>query len=252
MPVAEAPGSAPSDVGKTPASCPSQPRGLHLCIGCGSLMLHFAVSDWLSVRTVRNVSLIRSLYFSVRYRGWCIVGRGSRVRVGRGARIQFSPGARLIIGGHRWAPSPSLVILDRDSRLSIRGEVEIMRGTRVCVGEGGHFEIDDHTYINCNSTVTCLEHISIGKDCAISWNTSILDGNGHSLSIEGEPRPTPIPVAIGDNVWIGAGAFVLSGVTIGSGAVVGAGSVVTKDVPARSLVAGSPAKVIGKNVDWVK
>ena len=127
-----------------------------------------------------------------------------------------------------------------------------MRGTRVWVGAGGHFEIGDHSYINCNSTVSCLEHISIGRDCAISWNTNILDGNGHDLIIEGVPRPSPVPVAIGDNVWIGAGALVLSGVSIGSGAVVGAGSIVTKDVPDRTIVAGSPARVIGKNVDWVK
>jgi acetyltransferase-like isoleucine patch superfamily enzyme len=110
----------------------------------------------------------------------------------------------------------------------------------------------DHSFINCNSTVTCFEHISIGKDCAISWDTNILDGNRHGLIIEGVPRPPVMPVAIGDNVWIGAGAFVLSGVTIGSGAIVGAGSVVTKDVPARTVVAGNPAKVIGKNADWVK
>ncbi len=127
-----------------------------------------------------------------------------------------------------------------------------MRGTKVMVSEGAHFEMGDHSYIHCNSTVTCFEHISIGRDCAISWNVNILDGNGHELTIEGVPRPSPVPVAIGDNVWIGTGALVLPGVTIGSGAVVGAGSVVTKDVPNRAVVAGSPARVIGKNADWVK
>lgn len=49
---------------------------------------------------------------------------------------------------------------------------------------------------------------------------------------------------VGDNVWIGNRAIVLPGVTIGDGAVVGAGSVVTRDVPARTVVAGNPARVV--------
>lgn len=52
------------------------------------------------------------------------------------------------------------------------------------------------------------------------------------------------PVHIGKNVWVGAGATILPGVTIGDNSVVGAGSVVTKDVPADTIVAGSPAKFI--------
>jgi acetyltransferase-like isoleucine patch superfamily enzyme len=51
-------------------------------------------------------------------------------------------------------------------------------------------------------------------------------------------------ITVEDDVWIGSGAIVTDGVTIGAGAVVAAGSVVTKDVPPRTLVAGSPAKPI--------
>lgn len=51
-------------------------------------------------------------------------------------------------------------------------------------------------------------------------------------------------VSIGNDVWIGRGAVVLSGVTIGNGAVVGANSVVTSDVPDYAIVAGAPAKLI--------
>jgi acetyltransferase-like isoleucine patch superfamily enzyme len=58
------------------------------------------------------------------------------------------------------------------------------------------------------------------------------------------------PVDIGDDVWIGRGALVLPGVTIGDGAVVAAGAVVTKDVPAGSVVAGVPAKVVGRADSW--
>lgn len=49
---------------------------------------------------------------------------------------------------------------------------------------------------------------------------------------------------IGNDVWIGAGAFISSGVRIGDGAVVGARAVVTKDVPPYAIVAGTPARII--------
>ena len=120
------------------------------------------------------------------------------------------------------------------------------------MGDGAHFEVADGTYIHCDSTVTCFGHIRIGADCAISWNTNILDGNGHDLTVDGVVKPWPRAVEIGDNVWIGTGAIVLPGVLVEDGAVIGAGSVVTRQVPARTVVAGNPAQVIGKDVEWVK
>lgn len=58
-------------------------------------------------------------------------------------------------------------------------------------------------------------------------------------------------VRIGNQVWIATGAMILPNVTIGDGAIVASGAVVTKDVPARCLVAGVPAKVIKENVKWI-
>jgi acetyltransferase-like isoleucine patch superfamily enzyme len=57
------------------------------------------------------------------------------------------------------------------------------------------------------------------------------------------------PTRIGDNCWFGAHVVVTSGVTIGERCVIGANSVVTKDIPPRSIAAGSPAKVI-KEIDF--
>jgi galactoside O-acetyltransferase len=54
------------------------------------------------------------------------------------------------------------------------------------------------------------------------------------------------PVVIEDDVWLGANAVVLPGIRIGKGAIVGAGAVVTHDVEAMSIVAGVPARPIGK------
>ena len=56
-------------------------------------------------------------------------------------------------------------------------------------------------------------------------------------------------VVIGPDVWIGHGAILMPGVNVGAGAVIGSGSIVTKDVPAYSIVVGSPARVIRRRVD---
>jgi galactoside O-acetyltransferase len=53
-------------------------------------------------------------------------------------------------------------------------------------------------------------------------------------------------VRIGDDAWIGEGVKVLKGVSIGEAAVIGVGAVVTRDVPARAIAAGNPARIIGE------
>ena len=80
----------------------------------------------------------------------------------------------------------------------------------------------------------------------------LISDNAHGKNIIEQlklpPRQRPLytkgPVVIGNNVWIGNNACILSGVTIGDGAVIGANSVVTHDVPAYSVAAGIPAKII--------
>jgi acetyltransferase-like isoleucine patch superfamily enzyme len=204
------------------------------------------------VSAALRVSVCRTLYHSARHGGWCIVLRGTRLKLRRGAQISIPRGSRLILGTRHVAATPCSVYLRQNARLSVRGSVEIVRGTRILVSDGGHLEIGPESYINYDSTVSCFDHITIGSKCAISWNTNILDANTHELIVAGVPRPRSRPVVIGDHVWIGTGVTILSGVTIGDGAVVAAGSVVTSDVPGRVLVAGNPARVVREDVSWVQ
>lgn len=77
----------------------------------------------------------------------------------------------------------------------------------------------------------------------------ITDTDFHPLAPEGRRYRSELeaqaePVEIGDDVFVGARAIILRGVTVGEGSVVGAGSVVTRDIPAYSVCAGNPARVI--------
>lgn len=204
------------------------------------------------IKKASRVSVIRTLYLSARFRGRIIVMRRARFRVARGAKISVAPGSRLMLGFNmsHATGSPCSLRLRRNARLTVHGNAEIFSGTLVLVSNNAHLEIGRKSYINFNSTVVCYDHIAIGSNCAISWNTNILDGNAHELVVGELPRPRTQPVIIGDRVWIGTGATILSGVTVGDGAVVAAGSVVTADVPGQVVVAGNPARVVREKVTW--
>jgi acetyltransferase-like isoleucine patch superfamily enzyme len=208
------------------------------------------LADGTLVNAALRVSIVRTVYHSVRHRGWCIILRGTRLKLSRGSQIHIARGARLVLGARHVAATPCSVHLRRNAQLSIRGAVEIVRGTRILISDGAHLEIGPESYINYNSSLSCFDRITIGSKCAIAWNTNILDANTHELIVEGLSRPWSKPVVIGDRVWIGTGATILPGVTIGDGSVVAAGSVVTSDVPSMALVAGNPARVIRENVLW--
>jgi len=73
---------------------------------------------------------------------------------------------------------------------------------------------------------------------------AVITTRGHPEALPRWGHVVDAPVAIEDDVWIGAGAIVLPGVTVGEGAIVAAGAVVTRDVPPRTIVGGVPAERI--------
>ncbi|MFH1498608.1 MAG: CatB-related O-acetyltransferase [Verrucomicrobiota bacterium] len=104
------------------------------------------------------------------------------------------------------------------------------------------------------------ERINIGSYCSFAGEVSIMGGGEHRIdwvttyplrvlhdeplaNQDGHPASKG-PTTIGNDVWIGYRATILSGVTIGDGAVVAAAAVVTKDVPPYHIVGGNPAKII--------
>ncbi len=103
---------------------------------------------------------------------------------------------------------------------------------------GRAFKVGHNVLIDGHAQVT------IGDDVFVGHNVMLLTGQ-HDYEQFGAARQAAIrarPITIGDGVWICSGAIICPGVTIGEHAVVGPGAVVMRNVPARTIVAGNPAR----------
>lgn len=138
------------------------------------------------------------------------------------------------------------------------GESCAVRGHVYAMGQG-KVEIGAHTYIGSQTHITAVESIKIGKCAIISNFVRVVDCNSHptdpqerlEMSMSGFfnenwdcTRSASKPIVIEDNVWLGEFSTVLKGVTVGKGSIVASHAMVTKDVPAYSVVAGNPAKIV--------
>lgn len=106
----------------------------------------------------------------------------------------------------------------------------------ITIGEGTI--IGDHVTLDGRAKLTIGNHVDIASEVMI-FNSE------HDINSEGFD-PLEKPITIKDYVFIGPRAIILPNVTIGRGAVVAAGAVVTKDVPEMTIVAGVPAREIGR------
>lgn len=113
----------------------------------------------------------------------------------------------------------------------------------VHIDYGVHTHIGDDVYLNFGVVLLDVCEIRIGDRTQIGPHAQLLAADHpREASVRAEGLETGLPVTVGSDVWIGAGALVLPGVTVGDGAVIGAGAVVTRDVAAGVTVAGNPAR----------
>ena len=110
---------------------------------------------------------------------------------------------------------------------------------------GSYVNIGDHSHLSCINGITIKDNVRMGRKVFITDNAhGVSEGSLLDMRPNIRPLASKGPIVIEENVWIGEMVCILPGVTIGRGAIIGANAVVTHDVPAYSLVAGNPARVI--------
>jgi acetyltransferase-like isoleucine patch superfamily enzyme len=161
-------------------------------------------------------------------------------------------------GGHRIFLGDN-VMIDDYAFLSSRGEGEqsLCIGNNVLIGRfcqlkvregkmtlGDKINLNHFCYLGTASTLSIGDHSLLGTNCFIG-------GIQHGYSdltkpIAEQQLSERGGIRIGKDVWIGAHAVINDGVSIGDGAIIGSNAVVTKDIPAFTIAAGVPAKVLGQ------
>lgn len=107
----------------------------------------------------------------------------------------------------------------------------------------GRIEIGNGVFINYGASISAHQLVRIGEGCQLGSYVCLMDNDYHCVEDRSRPGESK-PIQLGRNVWLGVRVIVLKGVTIGDNAVIGAGSVVTHDIPANSVAAGVPARVV--------
>mgnify|MGYP000297652844 FL=1 len=201
------------------------------------------INDLLMYFWIRGKPKLNKIYFTFvfwiksKFHGVHYAGGGSffgRIDITRAPYSSIKVGKDVVMVSSSW----------RSSSSSIFAPVKIHTHSSTSI-----IEIGDRVGMNGTSIVARSRKISIGSGTQIAPNVTILDFDGHTFFTT-EERWTnhglenDRDVTIGRDCWIGTRSIILKGVEIGDYSVVAAGSVVTKDVPKKTIVAGSPAKVI--------
>ena len=181
-----------------------------------------------------------------------LIYHGSNIIIGQGLRcdsiptITVDPDSKLLIGDN--------VVIRKDvelrshgkSTLAIGTNVRLDRGIRLLSSNNATVSVGDGSRIGLYSVVNGGDSITIGERCLISGFVYLQSSmHRHAKGVYMQDQGYDhAPVALGDDVWLGAHVVVLPGCTIGAGGVVGSNAVVTKDVDKDAIVAGVPARFL--------
>jgi acetyltransferase-like isoleucine patch superfamily enzyme len=153
----------------------------------------------------------------------------------------------------RWPVHGNVLEALREGRLEVGPHALLEPGVWITAPGQARVRIGEGTFLNLGVMIASTALVEIGAHCMLANGCFVTDGNHRfddpDMPITWQGFTSKGPTRIGDNTWLGANVVVTSGVTIGERCVVGANSVVTTDIPAGSIAAGAPARVL-KQIEW--
>jgi len=205
----------------------------------------YSSKDLLHVSTRRLIQIIRGFLvkpFLKSSSGLLFIGSNVKVRHG----YQLTAGKNLILEDNVSIDALSANGINLGDHVSIAKD-SILFCTGVIAQKGTGITIGHRTGIGARAFLAGQGGITIGNDVITGPNIQVFSENHNFSDLTQtikEQGVTKQATSIGNNCWIGGGVSILAGVNIGDGCVIAAGSIVTKSVPANSIAAGVPAKII--------
>lgn len=176
-----------------------------------------------------------------------VLYKNAIIGMGKNAKIILNGNLHIGVDSIANSKRETSIRMDENSSMEINKSFSIYYGGDIILYKNSKLKLGSG-FFNSNVKIRCTQCITIGEGVVISHDVTIMDSDAHEI-ITDEYEKT-LPVHIGNHVWIGTRATILKGVKIGDGAIVAAGAVVTKDVEPYSIVAGVPAELIRRDVNW--
>ena len=163
-------------------------------------------------------------------------------------------GNKIIVAKNSRLINCRFVFLGNNSTVII-GENCSLNNMRIwCEDDNNQIVIGQNTTINGESNFACIEgtSIEIGEDCMFSSYIHFRTGDSHSVIDNSDNRINQSKnISIGNHVWVGQNVFVGKGAKVSDNSILGACAVVTKKFDSTNVaIAGNPAKIIKKDINW--
>lgn len=193
------------------------------------------------------MDFLKTLFYKKKVNGKFECYKYSRVVIDKTSKINIEGTFKLGLKENKKSKVETRFSIGKNAKMNIGKRFHIYSGSDIRIFDNAELTIGSG-YLNSDVQIVCADKITIGDDVAIARDVVIRDTDAHDI-LDGKHQKTK-PVSIGNHVWIGTRAMIMKGVTIGDGAIIAAGAIVTKDVPAKSIAAGIPAKIIKTDIEW--